>query len=100
MVVIAVGGLLSLEVSQVAQQPLSNMVFLGVALSNLLYGIMAVLNGQNYSLPKVELSEILQMHLIMGHNETKLHDEIADLIKREKLSILHDEEMSRGPKPR
>lgn len=71
-----------------------------LALGNLIFGLITILNAQNYALPEIELQDILQMHLIMGHKDTKLHDEIAELIKREKISILHDEDLQKGPKPR
>ncbi|UDF04143.1 hypothetical protein [Asticcacaulis sp. AND118] len=73
---------------------------LSLAVGNLLLGLATILNAQNYALPEIELQDILQMHLIMGHKDTKLHDEIAELIKREKISILHDEDLQKGPKPR
>ncbi len=72
----------------------------GLGLFVLACGAVTMLNAQDYEIPVISLQDILQMHLIMGHKDTKLHDEIANLIKREKLSILHDEEMFKGPKPR
>ena len=72
-------------------------VLAGVCLA---MGFVLSMIAHHFNIPDFELEDILQMHLIMGHKDTKLHDELANLIKREKLTILHDEEMFKGNKPR
>ncbi len=64
-----------------------------------LFSHLAISDAQNRNLPEIELQDILQMEEVMGHKDTRLHDAIAALIRREKISILHQEDLG-GPKPR